>query len=390
MIAGVVGWGTNVVAVQMLFHPVEFVGIRPYMGWQGIIPNAAHRMGRYIAILIATRLVNVKELLASLDASSLIPSARPALWELADSILDAAVRDFAAPLWNGLDEKARTQVRNAVRAEVEKLAAAALDDLKDEAHEVIDIAAAIEQAILKDRSILNRLFLTAGSREFRFIRISGLYFGFLFGLLQMAVWVIFPKWWTLPLAGVLVGYVTNWLAMKMIFEPKTPKKFGPFEFHGLFHKRQNEVAAGFSTTVSATMLTPVNVVGQLSSGRGRETIQGIFQRRVGEAMDTYGKHPVGGVMLQQAGRSRISSIIERQMEVRLTQEGGILWSFVEKTLNVADSMTEKLRGLEPEAFEGVLRPAFQQDEWKLILVGAVLGGIAGWLQAVYVFGHALG
>ena len=37
----------------------------------------------------------------------------------------------------------------------------------------------------------------------------------------------------------------------------------------------------------------------------------------------------------------------------------------------------------------MLRPAFQQDEWKLIAAGAVLGTLAGFLQLVYIFGDAM-
>ena len=47
------------------------------------------------------------------------------------------------------------------------------------------------------------------------------------------------------------------------------------------------------------------------------------------------------------------------------------------------------RSSTPESFEGVLRPAFQQDEWKLILAGAALGLGAGVLQLVYLFGDMM-
>jgi hypothetical protein len=33
-------------------------------------------------------------------------------------------------------------------------------------------------------------------------------------------------------------------------------------------------------------------------------------------------------------------------------------------------------------FEGLLRPAFRQDEWKLIAVGAIIGGLVGELQVL--------
>ena len=43
-------------------------------------------------------------------------------------------------------------------------------------------------------------------------------------------------------------------------------------------------------------------------------------------------------------------------------------------------MVEKMQELTEEEFEGLLRPAFQQDEWILITVGALLGFLVGELQ----------
>ena len=40
----------------------------------------------------------------------------------------------------------------------------------------------------------------------------------------------------------------------------------------------------------------------------------------------------------------------------------------------------KMTELPPEQFEGVLHPAFQEDEIQLIILGGVLGAIAGALQ----------
>ena len=41
--------------------------------------------------------------------------------------------------------------------------------------------------------------------------------------------------------GALVGYVTNWIALKWIFEPLNPVSVGPFVLQGMFLKRQLEV-----------------------------------------------------------------------------------------------------------------------------------------------------
>lgn len=387
--AGLVGWITNVAAVWLLFHPVDFRGIPPYLGWQGVIPGASRRMGAYLAWLISNKLLDLREMFAGLDAAKMLPAMRPALHALADEVLDETVRERGEKLWAAMNDEVRAQVREAVRKEVELLATNALGDLKESGADLIDLGAAIESAVARDKEVLSNLFLAAGGAEFEFIKISGLYFGFLFGIPQFLIWVVYPEWWILPAGGLLVGYVTNWLAMRMIFEPKEPRKFGPITFQGLFHKRQHEVATDFSHTVSKTMLTPQHVVGQFAEGPGRERVLGIFEKHVGDTIAKYEKHPMASVALQQVSKDDVQRLVYTRMDAELTREGGIVWHFVERTLDVAGSMSEKLRNLDSESFEGVLRPAFQQDEWKLIVVGAVLGGIAGWLQAVYLFSESM-
>ena len=38
LISALVGWCTNFLALRMMFYPIEFVGINPIWGWQGLIP----------------------------------------------------------------------------------------------------------------------------------------------------------------------------------------------------------------------------------------------------------------------------------------------------------------------------------------------------------------
>jgi uncharacterized membrane protein YheB (UPF0754 family) len=47
-------------------------------------------------------------------------------------------------------------------------------------------------------------------------------------------------------------------------------------------------------------------------------------------------------------------------------------------------MAERVKQLPPEGFVELLRPAFEEDEWMLILLGAVLGFVAGCIQLLVV------
>ncbi|HCV17430.1 MAG TPA: DUF445 domain-containing protein, partial [Alteromonas sp.] len=56
------------------------------------------------------------------------------------------------------------------------------------------------------------------------------------------------------------------------------------------------------------------------------------------------------------------------------------FDYANQALRVGDDLCERLQALRSEEFEGVLRPAYQQDEWKLIVTGAMLGMAAGVAQ----------
>ena len=59
--SSLVGWLTNVLAIKMTFYPLNFIGILPYLRWQGIIPNKAAKMSSISVDLWTTKLINVKE-----------------------------------------------------------------------------------------------------------------------------------------------------------------------------------------------------------------------------------------------------------------------------------------------------------------------------------------
>ena len=44
LISGLIGYITNVLSIKMTFYPLDFVGIKPFFGWQGILPSKATKM----------------------------------------------------------------------------------------------------------------------------------------------------------------------------------------------------------------------------------------------------------------------------------------------------------------------------------------------------------
>lgn len=126
----------------------------------------------------------------------------------------------------------------------------------------------------------------------------------------------------MPVAGFLVGWVTNYLALKVIFRPLEPKQILCWTVQGIFLKRQHEVSATFArviiteilhikvrcfgatTTIIGTLAalfvthSPTyasihsRATGDLGSYFYRATIQQLFRNVAGSHSSVYGK--IGG------------------------------------------------------------------------------------------------
>ena len=57
IVAAVIGYATKVAAVKMMFAPMKFVGIPPYLGWQGVVPRRAHQMAETIWDTLSSKLL---------------------------------------------------------------------------------------------------------------------------------------------------------------------------------------------------------------------------------------------------------------------------------------------------------------------------------------------
>ncbi len=390
LISALVGWFTNVVAIKMMFHPVDFVGIPPYLGWQGVIPANALRLAKVSNKLITQKLLSLRELFdESFNAESFAGKLGSVVDDVTEQVIDEVANKHAKAMWENAGELMQSKVRAKVRSEVVEVSRAIAMDMADDINAIMDIEKTVLEAIERNRGLMGEMFYEVGRLEFKFIERSGLYFGFLFGVFQMIIWVLYPAPWILPAAGFLVGYLTNWIAIKLVFSPREPTKIGPLTIQGLFHKRQNEVAEAFGRTVATRVLNADNIVSTVMESDGAQRMNEIVEHRVGELISKYEANPMAKLLVPEKDRPALRAEILGRIRREWPKPGGFFHTFAGEAVDLEGELERRMKALDRESYEGVLRPAFQQDEWKLIAAGAVLGTIAGVLQLVYIFGEAM-
>jgi uncharacterized membrane protein YheB (UPF0754 family) len=390
VISALVGWFTNVVAIKMMFQPVEFVGIPPYLGWQGVIPANALRLARVSNTLITQKLLSLRELFdETFSAESFAGKLGAVIDDVTEQVIDEVANKHAKAMWDNAGEFMQNKVRQQVRAEVIEVSRAIAMDMADDIDKIMDIERTVLEAIERHKELMGEMFFEVGRKEFKFIERSGLYFGFLFGLFQMVIWVLYPAPWILPAAGFFVGYLTNWIAIKLVFAPREPVKIGPLTVQGLFHKRQTEVAEAFGRTVATRVLNADNIVTTVMQSEGAAQMNRIVERRIGELISKYEAHPLAAMVVPEEKRPALRAELLERIQTEWPKPGGFFHTFAAESVDLQGELERRMKALDRESYEGVLRPAFQQDEWKLIAAGAVLGTIAGVLQLVFIFGDAM-
>jgi uncharacterized membrane protein YheB (UPF0754 family) len=383
IVAAVIGWFTNWVAIKMMFHPLEFVGIKPYLGWQGIVPANAVRLARSGLELVTSSILKVPQLFEDFDAKGLVEQESENLKKLVRKAIEEKAAAQFPQMWGSLSPQIKEQVFKIAEDEVRDLSIEVFREAAHQIEELVDVRRIVTEAVKNDKSLMNDTFLEVGKKEFKFIEVSGFWFGLVFGVPQLVLWLVFPASWTLPLFGFIVGYATNWLALYLIFEPKTPRKFLGVTVQGLFHRRQKEIALRFGDIVAERVFNPDNLFREISTGEPRKKLLAIVEGKTDGLIAKYQKHPMAAMVMKPELAAELKRDILRDVEEEMFRAHSLVQQFINKSDKIRVMLQERMAVMEPEGYENVLRPAFKQDEWKLIVAGAVLGAAVGLIQVTW-------
>lgn len=352
-VAAFLGLSTNWAGVKMLFYPIEYTGFDwyrsspcvPYglLGWQGVVPCKTEKMASRLVTIVTEKLLSVEEAFGNMDPSHLASLLQPlVVQELLKEPHGRVMVTFLRPFLPHI----LTRVVTNLQIEIATL---------------LDLRSVVLEAFVRDKGVLVELFQKVGRVELDFLVESGLGFGFILGLGQMVLWVIKPSPWTLPVAGAIVGYVTNWIAIKLLFDPAEPIQLGPIAIQGLFESRQVEVSDEFGTFMALRVLSSGKLLESLAQDANGDLFA-FLRRQL--------PYPVPEFILTAAVRA-IGNAARNQLDAPE------LHRYMTSMLDIEKTLAQRLKLLSPTEFEDLLHPVFQEDELILICAGGVLGAVAG-------------
>ena len=228
---------------------------------------------------------------------------------------------------------------------------------------------------------LVNVFHRCGALELQFLADTGVYVGFLMGILQMFV-TLFSTWrWSLPVGGAAIGMVTNWVALQWLVQPIIPKQVGPsVTIHGALLSRQKEIAQSLSSIVADKVLTGQNVWTSILTDRSTKRAFGsIFKEHVSDYV-TRVSTAVGATMAPEV----IAKTSTKALKA-VPQHVGSTFAYMDSTMGLRRTIQSAIERMSMAEFGNFLCPIVEHDRVVLIALGGLIGFAAG-----SVLGHMTG
>lgn len=192
----------------------------------------------------------------------------------------------------------------------------------------------------------------------------------------------------LTLAGVgsIIGWVTNVLAIKLIFRPLQPIEIPVInmKIQGLIPKRKRELAKSVGEIVETELISMEEIIDQLIKDENKSEIIFMIKRKMKEIVDK--KLPA---FIPSAFKGMIDAYINDMIE----QEGDkVINEFTEKMVHMATNkikiseiIEDKINDFELEKLEEIVLAIAKKELKHIEILGAILGCIIGLMQGIIIF-----
>ena len=407
-----VTWAHVWMALKMVFYPLTFWGFHlgPLpVGWQGIVPRKAGRISGIITDNTLSKLGSLREFLDAMDPEDMARIIGEQVGFELEHLIDEMMIDRNAVLWENLPYSIKRRIYSQAHKQLPGILRELVTELTMNVESLVDMREMVVRQMEGDRRLMVNMFLKVGRKEINFIWHISALIGMFFGIFQMIVWFVVPWHWTVPFWAAVWGFLTNWIAIWMVFNPLEPHyirypqffartesrtfpwikpvipHIGTYNIQGAFMKRQDEVSDVFAQVVTEDLITLKSIMTEMMYGGKKDKTRRIVKRHINEIMET----PIVRTSLQLSlGPKEYAKLktdlIDRSIEITMVPVCDPAFN-ASRAQKIYQMFRDRIRELTPREFQNLLRPAFQEDEWILIVLCGVTGFIAGTIHLFVAF-----
>jgi uncharacterized membrane protein YheB (UPF0754 family) len=188
----------------------------------------------------------------------------------------------------------------------------------------------------------------------------------------------------IPFISAFIGWVTNWVAIKMLFHPREPNKILGITFHGIFPKRQQQFAEKLGKLVSNEFLSFSDIEQKISDPQNLKKIMPMIEEHVDDFLrNKLSKEmPVISMFIGDKTIHKLKASFMQEIEILFPQVMKQFAGNLKTELDLEDIVIKKVAGFSTDKLEEILYQIMSKEFRFVEIIGGVIGFIIGVVQVI--------
>lgn len=187
----------------------------------------------------------------------------------------------------------------------------------------------------------------------------------------------------MAVVGGLIGWFTNYLAVKMLFRPFKPWRIPltKFELQGLIPKRRAEIAASIGVTIEKELISVKELVSRLIEGENKQELIRTIRVKILTVIDERIPSIIPGG-IKQAILSKLRDILNKEITDFVDNSMGDMIEDSIRKIDISNMVEEQINSFELEEIERLILEISGRELKYIELLGGVLGAAIGLIQGL--------
>ena len=197
---------------------------------------------------------------------------------------------------------------------------------------------------------------------------------------------------SLPLIAALIGWITNYIAVKMIFRPRHEIRFAGIRIMGLIPKRKHDLAIKIADTIEKELISHKDIRAILETEDFHSHAGDLIRKKIdGFIAEKLANNRLLGMFITPEISGKFSTMIMEELQKEIPGLVDSLFTSVEEKIDFRKIIQEKIDDFDISRLESIIYSIASRELKAIEILGGVLGFIVGLVQLVIVLigsGHA--
>jgi uncharacterized membrane protein YheB (UPF0754 family) len=188
--------------------------------------------------------------------------------------------------------------------------------------------------------------------------------------------------WLQPFISAFIGWITTWVAIKMLFHPRDPVRLPGLTIQGIFPKRQRQVAEQLGKVVAQELIHFSEIATQLKDPEMLKSLTPTIEKHLDNFLHVKLKEkmPVISMFVGDNTLQKIKDGMLEEIELLLPEIIHQYTDSLSARIDIEKMVTDKVSNFSSDKLEEILQAVMKKEFWFLEIVALVLGFVIGLIQ----------